>query len=246
MFIIATKISDFRPLLKTTYTIMQRFLIIILLVICSISSNGQERISVDIGSFDEIRAAGNIDVNLRKGDKISIEYIAKGIDDDMIVIETKGNVLKTSVKPGFHGEHNVKVYVTYTVLREIRATSSARVYLRDVLEGDKLDLKCTTGSLIDLEVAVNALEAKVDTGAEIKIRGETDQVNVTSSTGAIYSGYKLNANKAYLKTSTGGNIEIGVRNIIEATASMGGHIKYRGNPEKHTINETLGGSVTND
>jgi len=131
-------------------------------------------------------------------------------------------------------------------MREIRAASSARVYPQDVLEGDKLDLRCTAGSLIELEVAVNALEVNVDTGAEIKIKGEAGQVNISSGTGAIFSGYKLNVSNAYLKSGTGGNIEVTVSDLLEASASTGGHIKFRGNPEKLTINETLGGSVTND
>ncbi|MFC2126496.1 head GIN domain-containing protein [Bacteroidota bacterium] len=225
---------------------MYRSLIITLFTIISLISYGQDRKPVEIGHFDEIRASGNVDVNLKKGDQVSAGYVSQGIDEDMIVIETKGNVLKASVKPGFHGDYNVKVYVTYQVLREIKASASARVYLRDNLDGDKINLKSTSGSLIDLEVAVNAVEANVDTGAEIKIRGEAGQLNVSSGTGAVFSGFKLNTDNAYLKTGTGGIIEVSVTDLIEASASTGGHIKYKGDPGKHIINETLGGSVTNE
>jgi hypothetical protein len=201
---------------------------------------------VEISDFDEVRASGNLDVNLKKGDHVSAEFIAYGIDEDMIVIENKGNLLKAFVKPGFHGDFNVKVYITYTILREIKASSSARVYVRDRLIGDKINLNSNTGSLIDLEVSVNAIEADVDTGAEIKIKGKSEQLNASSGTGAVFSGYGFDTENAYLKAGTGGVIEVTVTDFIQASASTGGHIKYRGNPKKHKINESLGGSVSDD
>jgi len=206
----------------------------------------QDRTSIEISDFDELRASGNLDVILKKGDRVSAEYFSRGIDEDMIVVESNGNQLKVQVKPGFHGDFKVKVYVTYTIIREARSIAGSRIYFEDKVEGDKLNLKATSGGLIEIPIDVNALEAKVDTGSEIEIEGKTGQLNASSATGGIFSGFKLYSEKAYLKAGTGGVIEVSVKDLIEASASTGGHIKYRGNPEKNKIHETLGGSVKKD
>lgn len=225
---------------------MKRILIWILISVTPIILSAQDRTPVEISDFDEIRASGNLEVILQKGDSPSAAFVSEGLDYDMIVIENKRNVLKAGIKPGFHGSFKVKVYVTYTLIHEIQTTASARVTIREVFEGDRLNLNASSSGLITLETAYNTIDAKADSGAEIKISGKTEQLNASATTGAIFSGFDLDAENAYLKAGTGGKIEASVSKLLEASATAGGKITYRGNPDSLSINETLGGSVSNE
>ena len=66
---------------------MYKFSIFSLFTLLSIFAYAQDRESVEIGDFDEIRASGNLDVNLKKGAQVFAEFSTQGIDEDMVVIE---------------------------------------------------------------------------------------------------------------------------------------------------------------
>lgn len=195
-------------------------------------------------SFDAIHASGNIEVLLQQGGGESVNIEAEGVDEDKVITEVKGGVLKVRIQNVIYNENkSARIVVTYRDLREIKAQAGARIYSRTVVKGDKLELKAGSGANINLEVWMDAVEGRAAEGGEIELTGETHTLTAIASTGGLFYGYGLEADEVYARSNTGGEVEVNAHERIDAKASIGGNVSYKGNPKHKSVSTNLGGTI---
>jgi hypothetical protein len=77
----------------------------------------------------------------------------------------------------------------------------------------------------------------------MELKGSAKYVEMDASSAGEINGYDLEAEEARVEASSAGDIKISVTQKIEAYASSGASIRYRGNPMKTNTNASSGGSV---
>ncbi|MGB1242912.1 MAG: head GIN domain-containing protein [Chitinophagales bacterium] len=216
-------------------------ILVTLMMIFHLSTQAQQQAVL---SFDAIHASGNVEVLLQEGGGESVNIEAEGVDEDRVITEVKGGVLKVRIQNVIYNENkSARVVVTYRDLREIKAHAGARIYSRTAVKGDKLELKAGSGANIDLEVWMDVVEGRVSEGGEIELTGETHTLNAIASTGGLFYGYGLEAEEVYARSNTGGEMEVNAHKRIEAKASIGGNVSYKGNPKHKSVSTNLGGTI---
>ncbi len=73
--------------------------------------------------------------------------------------------------------------------------------------------------------------------------GTTVSQNSKVATGGGFSAFRLDCERAYVKSSTGAAAKVVATELLEAKANTGGDIDYKGNPRKVKIKDNLGGNV---
>ena len=140
-------------------------------------------------------------------------------------------------------KRKLKAYVSYKTLEKISASSGSMVSMKTVLAGDEMQFSFTSGSRFTGEVKVNALNANVNSGAEIEINGNAVKLKVEVSSGAIFKGYELTTDYCDAKATSGGGVRINVNKELSVKANSGGGIRYKGTGVIKDMNVNSGGVV---
>ena len=202
----------------------------------------EERI---VASFDIIRATGRVKVFLKPGKSERLRIEARGVEISKVFTELDGTTLKIYTQKGFVDDDiDVKVYVTYKVLREIHSSALADIQAKSAIKGDKLVVGVNSKGKANINVNVTTLEIIVSVSGKLEISGKTTTQNTKVNSDGILKAFDLKCEKTYIKINTAGIAEVRAGELLDATVHTGGNLRYKGNPSKETIKSTLGGTVT--
>ncbi len=223
---------------------MKNKIIIALLSIPFLMSASFAQSNYKLDAFDEISTTGNIEVILQKSDEEKAIVETYDIPEEELNIGVRGQVLKLSMLNSVFSKHKrIKVTVFYKNLRTIRAHAGAELEAKEPIEADALEIRTTSGADVLLDVKANKLEASATEGAILQLRGEVENLKVSASTGGQLRAFDLNAKNTYARAGTGGELSVVALESLDANASLGGQIEYKGDPDERNRKTMLGGNV---
>ena len=185
----------------------------------------QSKETRNLSSFSELSVSEAIKVELVKGNSEKAEVEVTGTDAENVLTEVSGDRLKVHMASGNWRNVNAFVRVTYKDLEEIDVSSAANVSTETAITSDRMEMDVSSAGKADLIFNVGQMELDV------------------SSAGSV-SAYDLECKIADLSASSAGSIKITVTDQIDAKASSGGSIRYKGNPDKERVSSSAGGSVS--
>lgn len=223
---------------------MKKVAFLSLFTILTLATQVAAQASYSLKAFDEVNVSGNIELVLEESMTEKLTFTTEGISEDKLNITNKNGILKIKISNGIY-KKNQKAYVSisYKTLRSIKSFAGAQVSATKSVIGDKLEIKAHSGSSIDLEIEVNAIDAGTYEGGVINLSGLASAQRATSNTGGEYNARRLVSDRVYVKASTGGDAVVQVTEVLEAKASLGGTIRYFGNPEELSQSTSLGGTI---
>lgn len=196
-----------------------------------------------IGSFTGVKASEGIDVYLKKGNKELVKVEATGTSLKNVVTEISGDYLKIHMREVNYRDRTVKVYVTYVELTVLSASSAANIFHDGLMKASTLDIGASSAGNIELMIDCNKLDASASSAGQVNLEGKAKAVNFDVSSAGEIAAYELMAESAEAEASSGASIKLSVSYDLEAHASSGGSIRYRGNPERSNTTASSGGSV---
>ncbi|MCU0396685.1 MAG: DUF2807 domain-containing protein [Cyclobacteriaceae bacterium] len=221
-----------------------RYFIYILFLLTTIAGWAQQSEVRKVQPFTGIKVSQGIDVYLRKGNQESVRVEVSGISLSSVITEVSGDMLKVQLDDGrYRGSHTVKVYVTFVQITKLMASSAGNFYGESTIESKSLSLNTSSAASIELTVKVEQLHASASSAGDMELKGSAKYVEMDASSAGEINGYDLEAEEARVEASSAGDIKISVTQKIEAYASSGASIRYRGNPMKTNTNASSGGSV---
>lgn len=195
--------------------------------------------------FHSVKGSSGLDVYLTEGDENKIVVEADENLHKHIIIEiTDGKMhIKTSNK-NIRSAKAKKVYVTYTSLESVEASSGADVKSTTVITAENLYLRSSSGADLEVEVYAKELTAESSSGADIKILGNAKNLYAKASSGSDLNAKSLETLNSEARVSSGASIIVNAQNNLDAKATSGGSIKYYGEPSQVNINKSAsGGSI---
>lgn len=226
---------------------------IVLLLFCfiTISIYGRNIITQErtIGVFSGISVCCGIDVYLSEGSSrtLTVETDAETMERVEAFVD-KG-VLHISVKKKdsewFKRNNNsIAVYVKASNLTYINASSGSDIKGQTDIKAK--DIEISAGSAGDIELTLYAVNVKCSagSGSDIKLKGKATYANISASSGSDILMEDFSVLKADAKASSGSDINITVKEEINAKANSGADIDYYGNPTIVNVSSSSGGSIT--
>jgi hypothetical protein len=217
---------------------------VLVLVIASLSF-AQETQNRNVGAFTGVKVAEGIDVYLKKGDKESVRVEVYGTRVENIITEVSGSYLRVHMRDEERNRQNVnvKVYVNYVKIDKLSASSAGSIYSEGTIDANSLEI--SSSSAANVEIAINAGEVEISSSSagEVEVKGKAKSLRVDASSAGEIDAYDLEAQKVNAEASSAGSIKINATVELDAHASSGGSIRYRGNPDRSNTNSSSGGSV---
>lgn len=219
-------------------------LLVLTLMVTTIWAQAQETQTRSIGSFTGIRAEEGIDVFLKKGSKESVRVEVSGTSLENVITELSGSYLKVHMRSGdYRGSVDVKVYVTYVKIDKLSASSAGSIFSEGSIDADALELSASSAGNVDLTIKAGTVEVNASSAGEVELQGTANTLVAEAASAGEIDAYDLIAKKVEAEASSAGSIKVSVAEELDAHASSGASIRYRGNPNKSITNSTSGGSV---
>jgi len=223
---------------------MKQVGILFVLVLTASAAFAQQSESRQLDKFNGIRVGEAIDLYLKKGDKESARVEVDGVKVSDVLTEVSGNYLRVHMRSGnYRGNRTVKVYVTYVSIQKINASSASSVFSEGVVKATSLDLSATSAANIEIEVEADEVMVDVGSAADITLEGKAKRCTVEASSAGSVDAYNFECENVDARASSAGSAKINVTKSLDAEASSGGSIRYRGNPTSTNTDSSSGGSV---
>ena len=201
-----------------------------------------------VGSFEKVGVSGAFDVFLVKGNEGHLDI---KIEDNLLpylVTEVDGGKLKIKWKKGTNisTRKNVVITVQFKGINAVALTGSGDIISKDKIKADHFETAVSGSGDIELEVEANSLKAAVSGSGDIVLRGSTKIFEAAVAGSGDIGAYNLKSEKAEVKVSGSGDIELTVSKELKARVSGSGDIDYRGNPKIQDIKVSGSGDVSSD
>ncbi|WP_430928965.1 head GIN domain-containing protein [Polaribacter marinivivus] len=194
--------------------------------------------------FTKIKVSTGLDLYLSQGSKNKVTLEADENLHDIIITEVNDGVLKIYSEKNIWQAKARKVYVTVKNLEGLTATSGSDVYTEDVLKVETIKVSATSGADIRIALDADTVETSATSGSDIRISGTANNHTSSANSGASIEAYKLISKNATVQVSSGADINIYASESINAKASSGGDIDFKGNPREMNKKSSSGGSVS--
>lgn len=203
--------------------------------------NEDRKVSTD---FTRIEASNGLDVYITQDPQISVVVKADENLQEIIITEVEDGVLKVYSEKNIWSAKSKKVYVNIQNLSSIKASSGSDLRSENTIQADMISVNASSGASVRVSVSAKNVTTNSSSGSDIRIAGITDSHTAKASSGSAIRAYELINKNAIAKVSSGAGIDIYASEKIEARASSGGSIDYKGNPKKVNRNTSSGGSIS--
>ena len=194
--------------------------------------------------FTSIKVSTGLDLYITQSNNVSLRVEADENLHDIIITEIKNGVLKVYSEKNIWKAKSRKVYVSVKDLEDLSATSGSDVYTENTLKMSNLNVTTTSGA--DAKITVNAenITTSSTSGSDIKIMGTAVNHTANATSGSSINSFGLKSQNVIAKVTSGANIDVYASESIDAVATSGGDIDYKGNPRQVNKKSTSGGSIS--
>ena len=196
-----------------------------------------------LNAFNGIKISNAIEAEFEKGDKHEIHIIASGLDLDKVETNVNNRQLEIKLARGNYRSTSVKVKVTYVDIDQIEASSSSRVFVRDLVEAKTVKINASTSSYIEVKVNSANLHLDAASNAKIFISGNAENLNLRAVTSAEINGTDLEVKAAEVLANTAAKAEFKVKESIKGSASTAAKVHYHGDPNMVDVKTNTAGAI---
>lgn len=194
--------------------------------------------------FTAIRTSTGLDVNITQENQNDVTIEADENLQNLIVTEVENGVLKIYSEKNIWSAKSKKVHVSIKTLNSLKASSGSDVRTVKKIQSEEISIGASSGASVRMTVVANSIATNTSSGATIRVSGSADNHAAKASSGSSIKAYDLISKNVIVNVSSGANIDIHASEKIEARASSGGDIDYKGTPKKVLRRSSSGGSIS--
>ena len=195
-------------------------------------------------SFTEIKVSNGLELHLYQGSKNKIIVDADENLQDIIITEVNNGVLEIYSEKSIWRAKSKKIFVTIKNLESVTATSGADVYAKETIKVDDIRVSSTSGADINISVDAITVETSSTSGSDIEISGVSNKHISSATSGASIDAYDLHSKIVIVKVTSGADINVYASESLDAKATSGGDIDFKGNPKNVNKKSSSGGDIS--
>lgn len=185
----------------------------------------------EIGNFDAIKVNGAFAIYLSQDDSYSLKVVADENLLEIITSKVKGDVLYISTEKSIYKSSELKLYIGFKHLSEIKANGAITLKSDQVLRFDELEIEINGASSAELELSANSLSIDNSGASTIKLAGKSTELNIDISGAGSVNAIDLKALKGNIDISGVGSGKVYVLEELRVSISGIGSVKYKGDPK---------------
>lgn len=194
--------------------------------------------------FTRVKVSTGLDLYLSQGTENKITLEADENLHDIIITEVKDGELRIYSEKNIWNAKARKIYVTIKNLERVTATSGADVYAKETLKVNNINVISTSGADIRISLDANSVQSTATSGSDIELSGITNNHSSNATSGASIDAYELRSKSVTVNVTSGADINVYASESIDARATSGGDVDFKGNPKQVNKKSSSGGSIS--
>jgi len=223
---------------------VQIYLMLFFTVCCWVNLGAQTQVTEP---FSKIKVSGNIKAELIPSASHKVEYTILEGDPSDLVIDVLGDQLEIRFKNVRFWEYfrhaKAKVKIYYTQLERLDCNAGSKIVAVDKICSKRLYVDVSSGASCDVVFDGEEIIVDASSGAEIRLQGVASSIAFDVSSGAELDAFELITQRASGDASSGAQAKVYCSESLDADASSGGEVKFRGKPASVNKQSSSGGSV---
>lgn len=236
---------------------MKNFFLLILLTTTGFVSKAQNIVYDEnaevrtVEKFNGIEVSGAVSLFLSQGPTQGVAISAgEAKYNSKIKTEVKNGVLRISVDAGVWNGFNwtnrkLKAYVTATDLQRLDVSGASYVSFSGPLKSDELKLDISGASEVKGMINVAKLNLDISGASVARLSGTAKDGLIDASGACKVNSYELSIETCKASSSGASNIKVTVTGELNANASGGSNIYYKGQGIGKVLNASAGASIKN-
>lgn len=231
-----------KKFLKTSATLL-------FIVVSSYITKAQDTKTVAIKNINSVTVSSGIDLYLAQGSSETLNIKASSELLKNVVVELNGGNLIIKMKEGLNWgsmfrNQTIKAYVNFKTLSALTASGGSDVYSQNQVKADKFALRSSGGSDVKLTLICKDLQLQSSGGSDVKLTGKAENMVLQTSGGSDVDAYEFVVDYAKVTASGGSDANINVTKGLEAGATGGSDVHYKGNASLKKTSSSKSGDVT--
>ena len=194
-------------------------------------------------NFNAIKVSQGLDLYITQSNDVSLSVEADANLHEIIMTEVEDGELRIYTTENIQTATSRKIMLSISDITAIKATSGSDVFTTNTLDLKTLELICTSGADMRLNVKTEQLSCETTSGSDIKLRGSTKEFIAKATSGSEIDASELKTEVSEVNATSGADISVNVSKELTANATSGADIRYTGNPEKINASDSSSGSV---
>ncbi|MDF1575523.1 MAG: DUF2807 domain-containing protein [Bacteroidales bacterium] len=215
-----------------------------LIVLCLflLTSSGQEYQIPLEQPFEKLKISGNIHLQLVASDSLSLVVEEESMPE-ILEVEYEESILILKNRTGLKKTPLIPAKLFFKDLSNLEIARGAVVQSKDTLKAQTLLLLAETGGKVELHIAADSLNARVNQGADIILRGSARSQAINAYTFGNYLGYELKTERCWVTAATGAQVKVNCLYYLNANATRKAFIGFLGSPEVKEFKSSVGGKI---
>ena len=198
----------------------------------------------NLDEFTTLDASGIFKIFLLEGDNPHIRIETDENIHEYINFEVRRNTLNLSMKSNqIYRPTRLHVYLTVSTIEKLDLSGATSLEADHTLVSPNLTISISGAGDLDLDVETRDLRTTVSGAGNISLSGNTDTHEVKLSGAASMKCADLKTRSTIISLSGAGSADVYASEVLDASISGVGSIKYAGEPEKTNISKSGLGSI---
>ena len=235
---------------------MRRLFILLLLIITGGVSVKAQNIVYDenaevrtVEKFNGIELSGAVSLYLSQGSTTGVA-VSAGEEkyNNKIKTEVKDGILRISVEAGVWNGFNwtnrkIRAYVTVTDVNRLDVSGASYVSISGTLKGEELKMEISGASEVKGIIDINKFDMDISGASVCRLSGTVKEATIDASGACKVNSYDLVIDRCKASSSGASNIRVTVNGELNADASGGSTIYYKGAGIGKVLNTSGGASI---
>lgn len=234
--------------MKLLNVLKTKLLILLLIGTNNTTVFAQKSKNISVNNFTEVSVSSGIDLYITQGVSENLMIVA---DDELIknvVVTQNGSEISIRYKEGINWSRlfknqSIKVYLNYKTLKSLSASGGSDVYTKNTLKSDALNLRASGGADLKLTLNVRNLTINSSGGSDVDLKGSGENLQAIGSGGADINAFSYVVNNAKVTVSGGSDANIYVNKALEASATGGSDVNYKGSASLRKTSSSKSGDI---
>jgi hypothetical protein len=195
---------------------------------------------VNIDRFRNISIPGSAKVYITQGSQQEVRIEGQENIIDNLNMEVRGETWEIEFKRPVWRIEPIKVYITMESLRSVRISGSGDLeFVNHFTDLKDMDIRISGSGKMDMDMDALDIRAHISGSGDLYMKGSARDLDFTVSGSGNIKAWNLKADKASVRVSGSGGIEVNASDRLNAHISGSGNIIYRGNPR---VDSSVSGS----
>jgi Putative auto-transporter adhesin, head GIN domain len=200
------------------------------------------QITKSLGDFNKVTSFDQIEVLLIQGSENKVILNGNGAEEVELINKNGELKIRMPLTKLLSGE-NVSATIYFKKIDAIEANEGSRISSQEIFKSIAFDIIAKEGSQIKLNLDVDKLTVKSSNGSNVNIEGKAKNQDAIINSGGELDAKELITQLTTITANAGGEANVYATDFVDAKTRAGGNIIIFGKPKQINKKTVLGGTI---